>query len=160
MPQKLIDCTVYKYVTCVEEEYMNYRKYSIDSPLVELVHDLEVHVLRPQHVLVHEVERRVRDELTQVAVILFAKVLPGRAELHLEDGVVAVADDDEVVVARHENALRSHRRQDFSAGATFLRARKYHATSAGNSKSIEKAEDIRGLSKASDVDEEVGKTRP
>lgn len=41
-----------------------------DEPLVELVHCFQVHVVRQPHVLVHQVERSVSDELVQVPVIV------------------------------------------------------------------------------------------
>ena len=40
------------------------------SPLIELVDDLEVAVAGADHVLVHEVEGGVRDELVQVTVVV------------------------------------------------------------------------------------------
>ena len=42
-----------------------------DKPLIELVHDLEVHVGRPQHLLVHKVQGCVSDELVEMSVIIF-----------------------------------------------------------------------------------------
>ena len=41
-----------------------------NSPLIELVDDLEVAVVRADHVLVHEVEGGVGDELVQVTVVI------------------------------------------------------------------------------------------
>ena len=42
-------------------------------PLVELVDDLEVAVVGADHVLVHEVEGGVRDELVQVSVVVLQR---------------------------------------------------------------------------------------
>ena len=42
-------------------------------PLVELVDDLEVAIVRADHVLVHEVEGGVRDELVQVPVVVLRR---------------------------------------------------------------------------------------
>ncbi len=72
------------------------------SPLVELVDHLEVHVGSAEHVLVHQVEGGVRDELAEVPVVVLPlDVLPRGRELHLKERVVPVADDHEVVVPRH-----------------------------------------------------------
>ena len=62
------------------------------SPLVELVYDLEVHVLRPEHVFVHQIHG-------SGFVAQGFDGFPGRQELHLEQGVVVVTHDHEVVVA-------------------------------------------------------------
>ena len=71
------------------------------SPLVKLVHDLEVHVGCPEHLLVDEVQGGMSDELVQMAVVVLSQVLAGRGELHFEKGVVQMAHDDKVIVPRH-----------------------------------------------------------
>lgn len=44
-----------------------------DEPLIKLIHDFQMHVRRFPRVLVHEIERRVGDELIQMRVILLLK---------------------------------------------------------------------------------------
>jgi len=76
-----------------------------DVPLVELVHHLQVHVRGPEHVLVHEVEGGVGDELVEVTVVILptAVSVPGPTEFQLEERVVPVAHDDKVVGSRHSS---------------------------------------------------------
>ena len=53
---------------------MSSRDEGGDEPLVELVHRLQVHVVGLPHVLIHQVQGGVGDELVQVPVV----VLPQR----------------------------------------------------------------------------------
>lgn len=43
-----------------------------DEPLVELVHSLQVHVAGLPHVLIHQIQSSVSDELIQVPVIILS----------------------------------------------------------------------------------------
>ena len=41
-----------------------------DEPLVEAVHDFEVHVVGGPHLLVHQIQRSVGNELVQMSVVI------------------------------------------------------------------------------------------
>lgn len=69
-----------------------------DVPLVEFVHQSEVHVAGGPHGLVDEVQGCVGDELVQVAMILALGFFIGWREFHFEHGIVFVPHDGEVVV--------------------------------------------------------------
>lgn len=73
----------------------------VNLPFIELVHHLEVHIGRAEHVLVHQIQGSVGDELVEMSVIVLAEFLARSAELHLEHGVVAVTHDHKVVLIRH-----------------------------------------------------------
>ena len=52
---------------------MSSRDEGRDEPLVELVHGLQVHVVGLPHVLIHQVQSSVGDELVQVAVVVLSQ---------------------------------------------------------------------------------------
>ena len=82
------------------------------KPFVKLVNDLQVHVRGRPHVLVHQVQRRMRNELVQVAVVIFllvGKCMLGiriRDESHLVSGNIDGETDDNMVIKTAERSLR------------------------------------------------------
>ena len=73
-----------------------------NKPLIELVHDLEVHVGGPEHVLIHQVEGSMGDELVEVPVVVLPHLPPGGGELYLEQRIVIMPNNHEVVSSRHQ----------------------------------------------------------
>lgn len=67
-----------------------------DEPLVELVHSLQVHVAGLPHVLIHQIQSSVSDELIQVPVIILCFCLSRREKLHLKHWIIMMTHHDEI----------------------------------------------------------------
>ena len=106
--EKVLDPVLVFDVVKHDESLSGGRHEGGDKPLVELVHDLEVHVGSSQHLLVHQVQRSVSNELVEVPVVVLLDLPTGGGELYLEEGIVVVADYDEVVGPRHVKCDTSH----------------------------------------------------
>ena len=99
--EKVLDPVLVFDVVKHDEPLSGGRHEGGDKPLVELVHNLKVHVGSSQHLLVHQVQRSVSNELIEVPVVILLDLPTGGGELYLEEGIVVVADYDEVVSPRH-----------------------------------------------------------
>lgn len=71
------------------------------EPFVELVHSLQVHVVGLPHVLIHQIQRRMRDELVQVSVVILRLGLSWREKLHLKHRVIVMTHHNEIKTPRH-----------------------------------------------------------
>ena len=74
---------------------------SRDVPLVELVHNLKVHVGSSQHLLVNQIQGSVGYELVEMSVIIFLDLPPGGGELYLEEWIIIVSNYDKIICPRH-----------------------------------------------------------
>ncbi len=111
------------YVSVFEKDMRSCDK-GRHEPFVELVHSLQVHVVGLPHVLIHQIQRRMRDELVQVSVVILHERhistvpvtsfitqhysythlrlgLSRREKLHLKHRVIVMTHHNEIKTPRH-----------------------------------------------------------
>lgn len=71
--KKVLDPVLVLAVVHHDESDVSRRDERADEPLVKFIHDFQMHVRRFPRVLIHEIERRVGDELIQMRVIVLLK---------------------------------------------------------------------------------------
>ena len=76
--EEILDAVLVLDVVKHDEPLPGGRHEGGDKPLIELVHNLEVHVGGPQHLLVHKIQGCMSYELVEMSVIILLDLPPGR----------------------------------------------------------------------------------
>ena len=103
--EKVLDPVLVFDVVKHDEPLPRGRHEGGNKPLIELVHDLEVHVGSSQHLLVYKVQSSVSNKLVEVPVIVLLDLPARGGKLYLEERIIVVATDDKVVSSRHEKQV-------------------------------------------------------
>lgn len=99
--EEVLDAVIIFHVMEADESYPSSRHKRRHVPLIEFVHQSQVHAGGGPHTFIYEVQCSMSNELVEVAVVLLLGLLIGGHKLHLKHWVVLMAHNGEVVVPRH-----------------------------------------------------------
>lgn len=99
--EEVLDAIIIFHIVKAYESYPPSRHKRRYVPLIEFVHQAEVHAGGGPHALVYKVQCSMSNELVEVAVVLLLGLLIGGHKLHLKHWVVLMPHNGKVVISRH-----------------------------------------------------------